>query len=137
MQMDGEPWRQPIPAAADARVRRRPTGLQESPSAATGAAAGGAAPQASAATQQGQGQQQGEQQAATAGSVVTVRVSHAGQSHMLFNTEDPLGGRRVRTIAARGARESRPLTHRYSFLVPRGLSATPLDGGGVPPPEQT
>ena len=135
MQMDGEPWRQPIPAAADARLRRRPTGLQQSGASATGAAGGGAPqqgqqPQAASDQQQQQQQQQG----GSGSGLVTLHVSHAGRSCMLFNVKDPQGGRRVRRIAERGATESRKLPSQYSFLgarVAAGSGAVaPADGAG-------
>lgn len=100
MQMDGEPWRQPIPAAPDA-VRRRPTGLQESGRSTT-VAGGGGGP--------------GQQPPAAAAHQVVVRVSHCGQSLMLFNEKDPQGIRRTRNIAARGAKCSSPVASHFSFL---------------------
>ena len=133
MQMDGEPWRQPIPAAADARLRRRPTGLQQSGASATGAAGGGA-PQQGQQPQAASEQQQQQQQGGSASGLVTLHVSHAGRSCMLFNVKDPQGGRRVRRIAERGATESRKLPSQYSFLgarVAAGSDAVaPADGAG-------
>lgn len=100
MQVDGEPWRQPIPAAPAAR-RPRPAGLQQSDASATGAppvaAAGGSSVGA-------EGQQ------------VVVHVRYAGHSLMLLNSEDPQGIRRARNLAARSAQVSRPLKAHFSFL---------------------
>lgn len=107
MQVDGEPWRQPIPAAPEAR-RRRPAGLQESgPSVAGPAPSAPSAASAAAADGSGDG---GELQR------VVVRVSYAGRSTMLLNCEEPQGIRRARNLAARGAKASKPLKSRYSFL---------------------
>lgn len=100
MQVDGEPWRQPIPAAPDAR-RPRPAGLQQSGGSATGT------PPAAAA---GGGSERGERQR------VVVHVRYAGQSLMLLNGEDPQGIRRARNLTVRSAQVSRPLKARYSFL---------------------
>ena len=137
MQMDGEPWRQPIPAAEPVRQRTpRPAGLQESTSggtpraaaAAGAAAAGGATQQQQQAPQPGeqheQQQQQQQQQGEASGHVVVVRVSHAGQSQMLFNEADPQGIKRARRLAARGAQLSKALQSAYSLRTPR-----PMDGG--------
>lgn len=72
MQVDGEPWRQPIPAAPDALRGRRPSFLQQPQG-------GGAKAQPAAAARPAQQQQQ----------PVVLRVSHAGHSQMLFNDRDP------------------------------------------------
>jgi hypothetical protein len=96
MQVDGEPWRQPIPAAAARPRAPRPAALQE------------AGPPGQA--QQAQQTQQAQQ--------VVVHVAHAGVSSMLHNEAEPQGGRRVRAIAARGAQLSSPLDPRFSMLWP-------------------
>ena len=102
MQVDGEPWRQPIPAAANVQQRQRPAGLQESGPSTTGGAAGGSGGDGSAA-------QQAVQQ-------VVVHVAHAGQSEVLFNEADPQGIRRVRNLASRGAQRSSKVPSKFSFL---------------------
>ena len=123
MQMDGEPWRQPIPAVDTPRQRTpRPAGLQESNSGAgatprPAAAAEPAAADGAAQQQQAQAQQQGE----ASGHQVVVRVSHAGQSHMLLNEADPQGNKRARRLAARGAQLSKPLQSAYSLRTPRPI----------------
>lgn len=82
MQVDGEPWRQPIPAAPDALRARRPSSLQQPRDS------GGAAAPAS----RGQLQPQ----------PVVLRVSHAGHSEMLFNDRDPQVSRgRGQVVGAR------------------------------------
>lgn len=100
MQVDGEPWRQPIPAAPEAR-RARPAGLQQSGGSATGT---------SPATAASGGGEDAERQR------VVVHVRYAGHSLMLLNSEDAQGIRRARNLAARSAQVSRPLKARYSFL---------------------
>lgn len=102
MQVDGEPWRQPITAAANVQQRQRPAGLQESGPSTTGGAAGGSGGDGSAA-------QQAVQQ-------VVVHVAHAGQWEVLFNEADPQGIRRVRNLASRGAQRSSKVPSKFSFL---------------------
>jgi hypothetical protein len=127
MQMDGEPWRQPIPAVETPRQRTpRPAGLQESTSGGAGAtarpaaAAEPAAPAAADGAAQQQ-RQQAQQQGESSGHLVVVRVSHAGQSHMLLNEADPQGNKRARRLAARGAQLSKPLQSAYSLRTPRPI----------------
>ncbi|KAL4424008.1 hypothetical protein ABPG75_001309 [Micractinium tetrahymenae] len=95
MQVDGEPWRQPIPAAPDALRARRPSFLQQQQRDS-----GGAAQQAQQAQQR----------------PVVLRVSHGGQSEMLFNDREPQGIRRARKMAARGAAHSQVQPSELSSL---------------------
>ena len=121
MQMDGEPWRQPIPAVDTPRQRTpRPAGLQESNSGAGATPRPAAAAEPAAADGAAQ-QQQAQQQGEASGHQVVVRVSHAGQSHMLLNEADPQGNKRARRLAARGAQLSKPLQSAYSLRTPRPI----------------
>jgi hypothetical protein len=121
MQMDGEPWRQPIPAVETPRQRTpRPAGLQESTSGAGATPRPAAAAEPAAADGAAQ-QQQAQQQGEASGHLVVVRVSHAGQSHMLLNEADPQGNKRARRLAARGAQLSKPLQSAYSLRTPRPI----------------
>ena len=96
VQIDGEPWLQPIPAAPASSQHRRPVGLQE-----TGAGV--------SAKSAGAGNETAAQQQVHDGQEVVVRVAHTGQSHMLCNVDNPQGTQRVRRLASRGAQLSKAL----------------------------